>query len=119
MLGVPQLAAAIIGLLSLSVLLAGNVAAQDASAVSSSQYWHERYHGILSLAIYSPDYLTECPAQTFTQAQLLKSFPDSTEAPWTLLQEFGPTVSGLKGAAITIPEMDSESVSSRRMCVSC
>lgn len=52
------------------------------------------------------DYATLCPAQTFTQASLLKSFPQSTEAPWTILQQWGPTVSGLKGFIVQIPEMD-------------
>lgn len=77
--------------------------AQD---VSSSQYWHERYHGILSMAAYG-DYATLCPQQTFTQAALNKAFPDSTEAPWVLLEAWGPTpVYQSEGFIATIPEMD-------------
>ncbi|GAA5907254.1 uncharacterized protein JCM6883_006195 [Sporobolomyces salmoneus] len=76
------------------------------STVSSSQYWHERYHGLLSMAAYSDDPTTICTQQTFTQAALLKSFPESTEAPWTLIQQFGPTASGASGFNVIIPEMD-------------
>ncbi|ORY81234.1 hypothetical protein BCR35DRAFT_304084 [Leucosporidium creatinivorum] len=75
------------------------------TTVSDSQYWHERYHGILSMAIYG-DYATLCPQQTFTQAGLLKSFPDSTAEPWTVVEEWGPTASGLEGITVVIPEMD-------------
>lgn len=49
------------------------------------------------------DYETLCPQQTFTYAALQKSFPGSTEQPWTLLQQFGPTASGLEGFIATIP----------------
>ncbi|GAA6059899.1 hypothetical protein JCM10212_005282 [Sporobolomyces blumeae] len=76
------------------------------STVSSSQYWHERYHGLLSMAAYSDDPTTICTQQTFTQEMLLKSFPDSTEQPWTLIQQFGPTASGASGFNVVIPEMD-------------
>jgi len=83
-----------------ALLLVSAVAAQD-----STQYWHERYHGLLSMAAYG-DYATLCPQQTFTQAALRKSYPDSTEEPWTLLEEWGPTPSGYEGFSVTIPEMD-------------
>ncbi|TNY23115.1 hypothetical protein DMC30DRAFT_444650 [Rhodotorula diobovata] len=73
--------------------------------VSSSQFWHERYHGLLSMAAYNSDPTTAC-AQTFDQAALEQSFPDSTAAPWTYVQGFGPTVSGGEGFVAVIPEMD-------------
>jgi len=41
--------------------------------------------------------------QTFNQAALMKSFPDSTEAPWTLIERFGPTLSGAEGFNVIIP----------------
>ncbi|GAA6021384.1 hypothetical protein JCM10207_002030 [Rhodosporidiobolus poonsookiae] len=87
-------------------VLAGiaSVASQDAS-VSSSQFWHERYHGLLSMAAYSDDPSTVC-AGTFDQAALASSFPDSTEAPWTYIQGFGPTPGGAQGFTVVIPEMD-------------
>ncbi|GAA5875166.1 hypothetical protein JCM16303_005031 [Sporobolomyces ruberrimus] len=72
--------------------------------VSSSQY--ERYHGLLSMAAYNPNFDAICQQQTFTQEMLMKSFPDSTEAPWTLIQQFGPTASGAEGFNVIIPEMD-------------
>uniref|UniRef100_A0A0K3CUC5 BY PROTMAP: gi/472585768/gb/EMS23319.1/ protein of lipase, class 3 family [Rhodosporidium toruloides NP11] gi/647400544/emb/CDR46103.1/ RHTO0S12e00474g1_1 [Rhodosporidium toruloides] n=1 Tax=Rhodotorula toruloides TaxID=5286 RepID=A0A0K3CUC5_RHOTO len=77
--------------------------AQTAADVSSSQY--ERYHGLLSMAAYSNDPTTVC-AQTFDQAALTSSFPNSTEAPWTLIQQFGPTAMGTQGFSVVIPEMD-------------
>ena len=52
------------------------------------------------------DYNTECPKQTFNEAKLQKSFPGSSEAPWTFLGTFGPTQSGLQGWSVIIPEMD-------------
>ncbi|GAA5880062.1 hypothetical protein JCM8547_001488 [Rhodosporidiobolus lusitaniae] len=73
--------------------------------VSSSQFWHERYHGLLSMAAYSTDPSTVC-AQTFSQSALEASFPESTEAPWTYVQGFGPTASGAEGFVVVIPEMD-------------
>ncbi|GAA5930356.1 uncharacterized protein JCM15063_004783 [Sporobolomyces koalae] len=80
----------------------------DNSTSSDTQVsnWHERYHGLLSMAAYNDDPTTICAQQTFTQAALLKSFPDSTEAPWTLIQQFGPTASGASGFNVIIPEMD-------------
>lgn len=51
------------------------------------------------------DYNTLCPL-VFTQAALLQSFPDSTLEPWTMIEEWGPTESGLSGFAVQIPEMD-------------
>lgn len=57
------------------------------------------------MAIYG-DYATLCPQQTFTQAGLLKSFPDSTAEPWTVVETWGPTASGLEGITVVIPEMD-------------
>jgi hypothetical protein len=91
----------------LSVL--GGVAAVMLAAMSNAQgdatqYWHERYHGILSMAAYG-DYTTLCP-QFFTQQSLLKSYPNSVELPWTLLSNWGPTASGLTGFNVMIPEMD-------------
>ncbi|GAA6037590.1 hypothetical protein JCM8097_006129 [Rhodosporidiobolus ruineniae] len=75
------------------------------AAVSSSQFWHERYHGLLSMAAYADDPTTVC-AQTFSQSALASSFPDSTEAPWTYIQGWGPTASGTSGFSVIIPEMD-------------
>lgn len=89
--------------------------------------WHERYHGrahpffqvslsssgarlttshlrrsaVLSMAAYG-DWETLCPL-TFTQASLLKSYPNSVEAPWTVLSSWGPTASGLQGFNVMIP----------------
>ncbi|GJN94292.1 hypothetical protein Rhopal_007366-T1 [Rhodotorula paludigena] len=81
-------------------------AQDDAAAdVSSSQYWHERYHGLLSMAAYSDDPTTTC-AQTFTQEALLQSFPDSTALPWTFVRYWGPTEHGGEGFTVVIPEMD-------------
>ncbi|BGP51655.1 hypothetical protein JCM10450v2_007605 [Rhodotorula kratochvilovae] len=88
------LAASLAGLAKLAV-------AQDepaAEAVSSSQC-------LLSMSAYSSDPSTVC-AQTFDQAALMQSFPDSTAAPWTYLQAFGPTPSGAEGYTVVIPEMD-------------
>lgn len=48
------------------------------------------------------DYATECP-NTFTEATLLASFPDSTAEPWTVLSEWGPTASGLEGFNVYVP----------------
>ncbi|GAA5877503.1 hypothetical protein JCM3774_005891 [Rhodotorula dairenensis] len=73
--------------------------------VSSSQFWHERYHGLLSMAAYADDPTPVC-AQTFDDAALQSSFPGSTEAPWQLIQQFGPTPSGGQGFSAVIPEMD-------------
>ncbi|BGO95593.1 hypothetical protein NBRC10512_006760 [Rhodotorula toruloides] len=74
--------------------------AQSPADVSSSQYWR-----LLSMAAYSNDPTTVC-AQTFDQAALTSSFPNSTEAPWTLIQQFGPTAMGTQGFSVVIPEMD-------------
>lgn len=54
------------------------------------------------MAAYGDDPTTAC-AQTFTQSALLASFPDSTEAPWTIIQQWGPTASGTSGFAVIIP----------------
>ncbi|GAA5904620.1 hypothetical protein JCM6882_004923 [Rhodosporidiobolus microsporus] len=86
-------------------LAAAPVLAQEDAAVSSSQFWHERYHGLLSMSAYSDDPTTVC-AQTFDDAALASSFPDSTEAPWTYIQGFGPTPGGAQGYTVIIPEMD-------------
>ncbi|GAA5976029.1 hypothetical protein JCM5350_000290 [Sporobolomyces pararoseus] len=91
--------------ISLAQEVTDNSTSSD-TTVSSSQYWHERYHGLLSMAAYSDDPTTICTQQTFTQDALLKSFPQSTEAPWTLIQQFGPTASGASGFNVIIPEMD-------------
>ncbi|GAA5821125.1 hypothetical protein JCM11251_001975 [Rhodosporidiobolus azoricus] len=91
-----------------SILAAAALAIVPALAqgdVSSSQFWHERYHGLLSMSAYADDPTTVC-AQTFDQAALAQSFPDSTEAPWTYIQGFGPTPSGAQGYTVIIPEMD-------------
>ncbi|GAA5969198.1 hypothetical protein JCM8115_004314 [Rhodotorula mucilaginosa] len=80
-----------------------SVAAQ--TEVSSSQFWHERYHGLLSMAAYSDDPTTVC-SQTFDDAALQQSFPGSTAPPWQLIQQFGPTASGAQGFSAVIPEMD-------------
>ncbi|POY70305.1 hypothetical protein BMF94_6691 [Rhodotorula taiwanensis] len=73
--------------------------------VSSSQFWHERYHGLLSMAAYNNDPTTVC-APTFDQAALQSSFPGSTEAPWQIINQFGPTASGASGFSVVVPEMD-------------
>lgn len=78
------------------------VAAQD--DIGASPYWHEQYHGWLSMAAYG-DYDSLC-RQTFTTQSLHKSFPNSNAAPWTLIEEWGPTASGLQGFTVIIPEMD-------------
>jgi hypothetical protein len=57
------------------------------------------------MAAYSSDPTTTC-AQTFTAASLAKSFPNSVEAPWTILSNWGPTPGGGEGFAVMIPEMD-------------
>ncbi|KAM0754082.1 alpha/beta-hydrolase [Meredithblackwellia eburnea MCA 4105] len=82
-----------------TLLLVGTAFGQD-----STQYWHERYHGLLSMASYG-DFATTCP-QTFTQASLLQSYPSSTEAPFTILSQWGPTASGISGFNVQISEMD-------------
>lgn len=51
------------------------------------------------------DYETLCP-KVFTEASLLASFPNSTMEPWTVLEKWGPTASGLSGFSVQIPEMD-------------
>ncbi|KAK4701719.1 hypothetical protein P7C70_g4504, partial [Phenoliferia sp. Uapishka_3] len=85
-------------------LCMGTVALARLILADDTQFWHERYHGLLSMAAYG-DYDTLCQ-ETFTQETLLASFPDSTEEPWTLLSEWGPTASGLEGFNVMIPEMD-------------
>ncbi|KAI5477799.1 protein of lipase, class 3 family [Pseudohyphozyma bogoriensis] len=92
--------------LALSSLFFAPASAQNLTEaeIDASPYWHERYHGLLSMAAYG-DYATLCP-QTFTAASLAASFPDSTEEPWTVLLEWGPTASGFSGFAAQIPEMD-------------
>ncbi|BGP20066.1 hypothetical protein JCM10213_003550 [Rhodosporidiobolus nylandii] len=92
-------AAAVLALAALARAQVEN--GEEDPAVSSSQF----YHGLLSMAAYSDDPTTVC-AQTFNQAALQSSFPDSTEAPWTLIQTFGPTASGTQGFTVVIPEMD-------------
>ncbi|GAA5993213.1 hypothetical protein JCM10908_004509 [Rhodotorula pacifica] len=82
-----------------------SVAAQSTTDVSSSQFWHERYHGLLSMAAYSDDPTSVC-AQTFDNAALQSSFPGSTESPWTIINQFGPTPSGGQGFSVVVPEMD-------------
>ncbi|KAM0790325.1 hypothetical protein ACM66B_003210 [Microbotryomycetes sp. NB124-2] len=75
--------------------------AQDAD----SQYWHERYHGILSMAAYG-DYDTLCPQQTFTAAEMALKAPDSTSAPWQVINTWTTSPTGLQGFSAVIPEMD-------------
>ncbi|KAK9900817.1 alpha/beta-hydrolase [Cystobasidium minutum MCA 4210] len=77
----------------------------NAQSQYGDQYWHERYHGILSMAAYG-DYETLCPQTTFTENALHKSFPNSNADPWTLVEKFGPTASGFEGFTAIIPEMD-------------
>lgn len=72
----------------------------------------ERYHGLLSMAAYNPNFDAICQQQTFTQEMLMKSFPESTEAPWTLIQQFGPTPSGGEGFTVIIPGTSCSSSSS-------
>ncbi|GAA5992178.1 hypothetical protein JCM11641_007788 [Rhodosporidiobolus odoratus] len=96
---------AITALVSLALLAVPSLAQDVPESVSSSQFWHERYHGLLSMAAYNDDPSTVC-AQTFDQAALASSFPDSTEAPWTYIQGFGPTPGGAQGFTVIIPEMD-------------
>ncbi|KAK9893364.1 hypothetical protein P389DRAFT_175350 [Cystobasidium minutum MCA 4210] len=67
--------------------------------------WHNRYHAVLAMAAYG-DWNTLCPTQTFTQAGLLANFPNSTDAPWTVLDTWGPTPHGAEGWTAFIPEMN-------------
>ncbi|KAH8922607.1 hypothetical protein BT69DRAFT_1350736 [Atractiella rhizophila] len=70
------------------------VKGQDTSA--DSPYWHDRYHAFLSMAAYNGAYLASCP-NFFTDAGLQTNFPGSTEAPFTVILQFGPTPThGLK-----------------------
>ncbi|KAK4047497.1 hypothetical protein OIV83_005410 [Microbotryomycetes sp. JL201] len=81
--------------------LAVQIRAQDAD----SQYWHERYHGILSMAAYG-DYDTLCPQQTFTPAEMALKAPDSTSPPWQVINTWTTSPTGLQGFSAVIPEMD-------------
>ncbi|KAL8280503.1 hypothetical protein RQP46_007151 [Phenoliferia psychrophenolica] len=74
------------------------------SNLTPDGYWHNRYHGLLSMAVYG-DYNTTCP-QTFTEAAKLKNFPNSTRPAWDVLSTFGPTPSGCGGFTAIIPEMN-------------
>ena len=51
------------------------------------------------------DYATTCPL-AFTQATLHKSYPGSTEAPFTILSEWGPTASGISGFNVSGISLD-------------
>lgn len=68
-------------------------------------YWHNRYHGLLSMAAYG-DYDALCPEQTFTEEAMRSNFPDSTFPPWEVISTFGPTPSGAEGFTAIIPEMN-------------
>lgn len=52
----------------------------------------------------SGNYKELCPRMTFTREGLLKSFPDSTSEPWTMLREF-EFPGGAAGYSVIIPEM--------------
>ncbi|KAK4046911.1 hypothetical protein OIO90_006393 [Microbotryomycetes sp. JL221] len=84
-----------------SALLFATVLAQEAD----SQYWHERYHGILSMAAYG-DYDTLCPQQTFTEAEKQLKAPDSPSAAWQVINTWQTYPTGLQGFSAVIPEMD-------------
>lgn len=68
-------------------------------------YWHNRYHGLLSMAAYG-DYNTLCPIQTFTEEAKLRNFPESDREPWVVVNTFGPTASGANGFTAIVPEMN-------------
>lgn len=68
-------------------------------------YYHNRYHALLSMAVYG-DYNTLCPNNTFTEAAKLKNFPNSTRPAWDVLGTFGPTPSGCEGFYAIVPEMN-------------
>lgn len=68
-------------------------------------FWHNRYHALLSMAAYG-DYNTLCPNQTFSNASEHKNFPNSTRAPWTVIETWGPTASGSEGYTAIVPEMN-------------
>ncbi|GAA5992174.1 hypothetical protein JCM11641_007787 [Rhodosporidiobolus odoratus] len=79
---------AITAYVSLALLAVPSLAQDVPESVSSSQFWHERYHGLLSMAAYNDDPTTVC-AQTFDQAALASSFPDSKRlAPTRLWADF-------------------------------
>ncbi|KAL8293065.1 hypothetical protein RQP46_000759 [Phenoliferia psychrophenolica] len=88
----------------MSTLLLAAAALTAFVRADDTQYWHERYHGLLSMSAYG-NYEVECPL-VFTEASLLDSFPDSSEEPWTILSQWGPTASGLEGYNVMVPEMD-------------
>jgi len=99
-----MLSAALIFLSALSTL--SNAQVISGVDVSPDAVWHNRYHAILSMAAYNPNYDTLCPQQTFTQAGLGQSFPQSTSQPWEVIERFGPTEHGAEGFTVIIPEMD-------------
>lgn len=58
------------------------------------------------MSTWNQAYRTQCQL-FFTNEGLQKNFPGSTEAPWTLLSEWGPTPKyGLSGFNAVIPEMN-------------
>ncbi|KAL8281301.1 hypothetical protein RQP46_006335 [Phenoliferia psychrophenolica] len=75
------------------------------SNLTPDGYWHNRYHGLLSMAMYG-DYNTTCPTFTFTKETELKNFPNATRPPWSVLGTFGPTPSGCQGITTIVPEMN-------------
>lgn len=50
------------------------------------------------MGVYSPDWETKCPEQTFTEAGLQANFPGSTEAPFTVLDVRIQTLCPPRGA---------------------
>ncbi|CAD6579276.1 MAG: hypothetical protein CYPHOPRED_000844 [Cyphobasidiales sp. Tagirdzhanova-0007] len=83
----------------LVLALAGRVFSQSDDII-----WHDRYHALLAMSAYGA-YDTLCPAQTFSEASMLKNFPNSTLVPWTVLERWGPTASGAEGFSVVVPEM--------------
>jgi hypothetical protein len=64
------------------------------------------YHGILASSTFDHAYRTQCQL-FFTADGVQHNFAGSTEAPWTLLGEWGPTPSyNLTAFAAVIPEMN-------------
>ncbi|KAI5480233.1 protein of lipase, class 3 family [Pseudohyphozyma bogoriensis] len=77
---------------------------------ADSFYWHNRYHGLLAMAAYADDPAVACE-NTFTSTSLQTNYPDSTEAPFTVLSTWGPTPKyGLSGYNVKVPEMNKDVV---------
>jgi len=96
----------LLSLVSLATLVAAQWDGQNQTRnLTPDGFWHNRYFAILSMGSYG-NYDTLCPTQTFTQAEQLKNFPNSTLVPWELIEEWGPTASGNQGFSAVIPEMN-------------